>query len=82
MQEIYKHSNFSYSPEETGPVKSVGDLFPMLPKGNVKIDTMDEVTYNPATLPKGIHPKTKQDTIYQGFPTLKTKPVKVIFLFV
>jgi hypothetical protein len=40
---------------------------------------MDEVTYDPLTLPKGIHPKAKKDVIYQGFPTLKSKSAKVIF---
>lgn len=67
----------SFSSNETGPIRSVGDLFPVLETSHVKIDTMDEVTYNPLTLPKGIHPKTKRDAIYQGFPTLKSKPVNV-----
>ncbi len=68
---------FSYSSAETGPIKSIGDLFPVLEKSHVKIETMDDVTYDPFNLPKGIHPKTKKETIYHGFPTLRSKPVKV-----
>lgn len=71
----------SYTPEETGPIKSASNLFPVLESSHVKIETMNDVTYDPLTLPKGIHPKTKKDTIYQGFPTLKSKPINVSYKF-
>lgn len=42
-----------------------------------KIQKLDEVSYNPALLPKGLHPKAKPKKIYQGFPSLKSKTFEV-----
>lgn len=61
-----------YTSENTGVVVSPRQVFPTLPESHVVVQEIFEVTYDPALLPKGIHPKAKVDEIYQGFPTLKS----------
>lgn len=70
---------FSYTPDDTGPIEPVASAFPTLPVSHYKLETLEEVPYNPALLPKGVHPKAIRDRVYQGFPTIKSIPHKVRF---
>ncbi|CAG7833351.1 unnamed protein product [Allacma fusca] len=63
---------YSYKSHDTGIIEAPGEKFPSLPVSNFNLLGLDDVLYDPETLPKGIHPKAKQDTIYQGFPTIKS----------
>jgi len=74
---VFKCFIFSYSKDDTGPVKSHRNLFPELEVSHIKLDKIKEVTYDPDLLPKGLHPKADIKKIYQGFPSLKSKTFNV-----
>ncbi|ODM95979.1 5'-3' exoribonuclease 1 [Orchesella cincta] len=81
-EEVFRNARgallcYSYTKEDTGPVKCHRNLFPELEVSHIKLEKINEVSYNPQLLPKGLHSRADIKKIYQGFPSLKSKTFNV-----